>query len=516
MIWRFFNYMKFKFSLNIFSKALFLISIFGILLINIINLGNPILDEHAFRQTQTALTSYYIKQDGFKFSYETPVVGEPWSIPFEFPLYQLIVARLSKTFNYPLTNTGKLVSLLFTLLSCFPLFFLLKKLNINKNAIFFSLMLFLSSPLYLFWSGTFMIETLALFFTLNFLYFGVLIYKGNFQFLNFFFYFVFLTLALLQKITTAIIPLFLLCLIFLILITKIKNVLVRKRLLIKLFISTALPVSIAFLWVKYTDFIKQKNIIGASFTSDALFEWNYGSIEQRYSMALWFHTIFKRNISQSSFLVLGCVGVFLGFFLIKEREIKFVILIMLLLFLLPFFIFTNLHIVHSYYQLANSIFWSVSVGISIFYLIRFFPKYENILYVLLFSFFLFSNYFFFTKSYLQPKELKISEENSRTLRISNFIKKNTNENQPIVIYGYGWSSEVAFYSERRALSLPEDKWYLQAINNTDEFLSKDRPSSFVLCPVPNQDQIRLAINTKFLNLQMTKIDDCEIFLIPTK
>ena len=516
MIWRFYNYVKFKFSLNIFSKALFLISILGIFLINILNLGNPILDEHAFRQTQTALTSYYIKKDGFKFSYETPVIGEPWSIPFEFPLYQLIVASISKAFNYPLTNTGKLVSLLFTLLSCLPLFFTLKKLNINKNAIFFSLMLFLSSPLYLFWSGTFMIETLALFFTLTFLYFGVHIFKGNFQCHTFFFYFTFLTLALLQKITTAIIPLFLLCLIFLILISKIKNVLVRKKLLIKLFISTALPVLIAYLWVKYSDFIKQKNLIGASFTSDSLFEWTYGSIEQRYSIALWFHTIFKRNIYQSSFLVLGCVGVFLALFLIRERDIKFVISIMLLLFLFPFLIFTNLHIVHSYYQLANSIFWSVSVGISFFYLIKFFPKYENILYVLFFSFFLFSNYFFFTKVYLQSKEYKISEENSRTLKISNFIKKNTNENQPIVIYGYGWSSEVAFYSERRALSLPEDKWYLQAISNTDKFLNKDRPSSFVLCPVPNQDQIRLAINTKYVNLRMTKIDDCEIFLIPSR
>src|SRR5690242_16322451 len=50
--------------------------------------GQHILEAHAFRQTQTAITSFWFCRTGFKLAYETPVAGYPWSIPYEFPLYQ--------------------------------------------------------------------------------------------------------------------------------------------------------------------------------------------------------------------------------------------------------------------------------------------------------------------------------------------------------------------------------------------------------------------------------------------
>ena len=37
----------------------------------------PILDHHEFRQTQTALTSYWTVQEGFRLDYITPVLGPP-------------------------------------------------------------------------------------------------------------------------------------------------------------------------------------------------------------------------------------------------------------------------------------------------------------------------------------------------------------------------------------------------------------------------------------------------------
>jgi hypothetical protein len=46
----------------------------------------PPLENHSFRQTQTALTAWWFVRDGFSFAYLTPVGGPPWSIPFEFPL----------------------------------------------------------------------------------------------------------------------------------------------------------------------------------------------------------------------------------------------------------------------------------------------------------------------------------------------------------------------------------------------------------------------------------------------
>jgi hypothetical protein len=48
----------------------------------------PILEFHGFRQTQTAITSYWMMQEGWQLDYQTPVAGYPWAIPFEFPLIQ--------------------------------------------------------------------------------------------------------------------------------------------------------------------------------------------------------------------------------------------------------------------------------------------------------------------------------------------------------------------------------------------------------------------------------------------
>jgi hypothetical protein len=52
-------------------------------------LNQPLIDRHEFRQTQTALSALFM-QPGLEglLNYETPVLGAPWSIPFEFPLFQ--------------------------------------------------------------------------------------------------------------------------------------------------------------------------------------------------------------------------------------------------------------------------------------------------------------------------------------------------------------------------------------------------------------------------------------------
>jgi hypothetical protein len=50
--------------------------------------GNTILDIHGFRQSQTAISAYYLLHGGAWVAYETPVLGPLWSIQMEFPLYQ--------------------------------------------------------------------------------------------------------------------------------------------------------------------------------------------------------------------------------------------------------------------------------------------------------------------------------------------------------------------------------------------------------------------------------------------
>src|SRR6187402_3033294 len=64
-----------------------------------------------FRQTQTAISALFIlREDNYSLAYPTPVLGKPWSIPMEFPLYQWATVALSDTTGISLTVAGRTVS----------------------------------------------------------------------------------------------------------------------------------------------------------------------------------------------------------------------------------------------------------------------------------------------------------------------------------------------------------------------------------------------------------------------
>src|SRR5579871_6349480 len=91
-------------------------------------INQPIADLHQFRQTQTAITAWSIAHGGPWFAYETPVLGYPWSIPFEFPLYQYLLAKLSCGFGLDLQRVGRLLSYGFLLAGLIPISNILKRL----------------------------------------------------------------------------------------------------------------------------------------------------------------------------------------------------------------------------------------------------------------------------------------------------------------------------------------------------------------------------------------------------
>ena len=74
---------------------------------------NPIYDEHMFRQAQTALSALFLAKGGPFFAYETPLLGAPWAIPFELPVYQWIVAKWHIMSGMPLDQSGRFISRLF-------------------------------------------------------------------------------------------------------------------------------------------------------------------------------------------------------------------------------------------------------------------------------------------------------------------------------------------------------------------------------------------------------------------
>src|SRR5579871_2832020 len=75
-------------------------------------INQPIADLHQFRQTQTAITAYWIWRGGPLIAYQTPVLGYPWSVPFEFPVYQYLLA-LMRLAGVSIAVGGRLLSFAF-------------------------------------------------------------------------------------------------------------------------------------------------------------------------------------------------------------------------------------------------------------------------------------------------------------------------------------------------------------------------------------------------------------------
>jgi hypothetical protein len=133
----------------------------------------PLVDVHAFRQTQTALTAYWMQKEGFALAYQTPVAGFPWAIPFEFPIYQVIVALLSSFTGLDLSATGRLVSFFFLVACAWPVFGMSRRLDWPRPVPWIICALLWTSPFHVYWGRTFMIETTALFFALASLMYAI-------------------------------------------------------------------------------------------------------------------------------------------------------------------------------------------------------------------------------------------------------------------------------------------------------------------------------------------------------
>ncbi len=439
--------------------------------------NQPIIEIHAFRQTQTALTSYWIIQNGWNLAYETPVVGYPWSIPFEFPIFQTIVALIAKIGKIPLDSVGRLVSFCFLLLSIWPIRKIFHKLSLPNLTIWVFCALFLSSPLYLFWGRTFMIETAALFFTLAAIPYCFDLYKPNPSWKSAFWMFFWGVLAVLQKSTTAVPILFVLAVT--VLISHIRKNGLKFPSLKKISIillSFLLPVLIGSVWTSYADNIKSQNMIGEGFTTKALTDWYFGPIQQHFDFSVLKMIIWDRSFILNAAGVFGLLLLLAALFWFEKRN-RIIIMCCLALFLLPIFLFTNVHRVHDYYQLSCVIFLICALAISLATLLR--TKHALILTVTT-LFFVLMNLLSFSKSYAKFINNDSNITNNSLLLLSDLIERYTPEDSAIVVFGKDWSSEFSYYSHRKSLTVP-DEYFDVVWNNPSMYLGGLSIGAMVMC-----------------------------------
>ncbi|HLP00938.1 MAG TPA: hypothetical protein VK163_02845 [Opitutaceae bacterium] len=121
----------------------------------------PGLLGHGFRQAQTALSIDAMRQDGFRLDYATPVLGKPWAIPMEFPLYQWLVVRVGAATGWPTAQAGRAVSLAGFYVGLGGVWLALRALGAGRLRACLALVPLLATPVYLFYSRAVLIESLA-------------------------------------------------------------------------------------------------------------------------------------------------------------------------------------------------------------------------------------------------------------------------------------------------------------------------------------------------------------------
>jgi hypothetical protein len=322
--------------------------------------NHNLLDMHGFRQTQTAISIEYMLRGGPLLAYETPVFGPPWSWPMEFPLYQWCVAGVAWALHAPVPQTARAVGLFFFGLGLLAIYLGLDMLGLRRSVRLIFLILLLTSPMYLFWSRTCMIESCAVCLGLWFLFFTArLSQEYNWHWL-------FLaslagTLTAAVKVTSFPAFAFLAVVILLAPLAsraswRVTELLPKldKRHMVVIIVLCVVPILATKVWLAYGDGIKAQNAITANIMSSApeQFAWNFGTMHQRLSGE------YVRMVRRTVGDVTGKATTPLLFLPLLPflRRWRLATASCVVAFTIPGAIFTNLHIIHNYYPYANGLF----------------------------------------------------------------------------------------------------------------------------------------------------------------
>lgn len=320
------------------------------------------------REWQTALTSWWMVAEGYGlFDAITPLLGPPWQIPMEFPLFQWLTAHATTPW-LSLEDTGRTLSFLYFLISVYLVRRLALDLDLNRSAADSAAILFASSPLFLCYAFSFTIESLGLMLALIYLWLFVrwLLQPG-----------LVLLMATILAGSVAALTTPATWIVFGSAVSAMGawSILSARRhgrstgdALVGLVLSVGIPLAGTSWWVRWSDTIKAANGLTADLTSGALIQWTLGSLEQRLSPAQW-----GIYCLQTTLLVLGPVGLavagpaVLSFFRSRRVRAPLPVLAASVTALITGpMVFTNLYFRHDYYSMAIGIFAIVLLTSTLF------------------------------------------------------------------------------------------------------------------------------------------------------
>lgn len=400
-----------------------------------------------YRQAQTAISALFIKQErNFSLEYPTPVLGKPWSIPMEFPLYQWAVAALSRQSGLGITMSGRLVGIACFYLSLPALFLLLARWRVAPARRWLVLAVVVTCPFYIFYARAVLMETMALMLALWFWvgfergvaersrsWLAVAVLAG--------------TGAGLVKVTTFI--LFLLPAgIWAALRLWRQRAAGRWMTEIRwMATAVALPFACTFAWVRYADGVKARNPLAWFLDSGHLQSFTWGTLEARVSPALWKMTwrIFSEELS-GVLAWSSCVAVVVLAGRGRWREI----LACVGCFAAALLIFPVLYANHDYYFMANTVFLLLAMGLALVALAES-PVSRGLLAAIALMVCGTQAYRYVVHYYPGQRGVSLGGDG-----LSALLRDLTRPDEYVIITGQDWNSMTPYYAQRRALMLRSD------------------------------------------------------------
>lgn len=400
-----------------------------------------------FRQAQTAHATYWIKaENNFSLAYPTPVLGKPWSIPMEFPLYQWTTVVVSDVTNWSLTKSGRAVSIACFYLALPALFLLLRRWSVAPGWRWLVLAVVVSCPLYIFYARAFLIETMALMFGLWFwVAFERAVTERNKAWLA--------VAALagvgagLVKVTT-----FILYLIPAGWWAGRRLWAIRRGAWLRelgwMIAVVTVPCAATLWWLEFSDATKTLNPLARFLTAANLREFNFGTAETRFSAHMWGlkWRILAQELSWLPIVALcGVAGLIAG----RKRWAE--IAGCLACFGSVLVIFPVLYALHDYYYVANTVLLLLAMGLAVVALAER-PVPRALVFAL--PLLVVAGQAWRYAQHYYPEQSRVHAGGSG---LTQALRTITNPDDVIVILGQDWNSIVPYYAQRRALMFRDDR-----------------------------------------------------------
>lgn len=410
----------------------------------LIGVDNSLLSMFQFRQLQTAMSVLYYPAGGLPLAYETPLFGPPWSAPLEFPLYQATVASWMQITGDKIEVSGRIVGWIWFQALLPAVYLLLGSLGVARQHRWVSLALLITSPIYLFYSRAFLIESTALCTAIWFTatscrwlstghrgWLGAALLLGG--------------LAAAVKPTTMVpgsvaTGLFALSLMWS---SPRRRVAGVGQVITRTLAVFSLPLLLGLWWQHFTSTVRTLNPETAFL--DVMFGYfSFGDLAQRFSLEYWTSTthIWRVGILSQASLIIT-----LFLFLLAPSRQKGIAAGLVLSFLSGQLIFSNLYLVHDYYFYATGVFLILGLGVLLtapWHGVRPAPwKICGLTAMLIFT-----QWREYAEFYLP-----FQRENTPPSELAQAIADITEPEKFIIVLGQDWDAELPFYARRRALML---------------------------------------------------------------